>query len=267
MLRKRVLDGVLLRLVGKWLNAGVLDEGVLTYPESGSPQGGVISPMLANIFLHEVLDVWFEREVKPRLSGEAHLFRYADDAVLVFANEADARRVFEVLPKRFGRYGLALHPEKTRLVEFRRPARRPSSSDDDTTGTPGTFSLLGFTHYWGASRNDKWVIKRKTASERFSRALKRVVEWCREHRHDEVRTQWQALVRKLHGHYGYFGIMSNFRALMRFRYEVALAWRKWLSRRSREARLTWPQMARLLERYPLPPARLRAPLLPRAAKP
>jgi RNA-directed DNA polymerase len=267
VLRKRVLDGVLLRLVGKWLNAGVLDEGVLTYPESGSPQGGVISPMLANIFLHEVLDTWFERELEPSLSSEAHIFRYADDAVLVFASETDARRALEALEERFARYGLALHPEKTRLVEFRRPPRRPSSSDDGTANKPGTFDLLGFTHYWGASRNDKWVIKRKTASDRFRRALKRVVEWCREHRHDDVRMQWQGLVRKLRGHFGYFGVTSNLRALARFRYEVLLAWRKWLSRRSCEARLTWSQMARLLERFPLPPARLRAPLLPRAANP
>jgi hypothetical protein len=230
--------------------------------------GGVLSPMLSNIFLHEVLDVWFAREVKPRLLGEAHLVRYADDAVLVIANEADARRVLEVLPKRFGRYGLALHPEKTRLVEFRRPARRPSSSDDNSNGKPGTFDLLGFTHYWGASRNDKWVIKRKTASDRFRRSLKRVVEWCRQHRHDDIQTQWKALVRKLRGHYGYFGISSNYRAIARFRYEVLCAWRKWLSRRSWHAQLTWSRFARLLERFPLPPARLRAPLLlPRAVNP
>jgi len=199
ILRRRVLDGVLLRLVGKWLNAGVLEDGSLTHPESGTPQGGVISPLLANIFLHEVLDVWFDREVKPRLSGKAHLVRYADDAVLLFANEADARRVLDVLPKRFGKYGLTLHPDKTQLVEFRRPAQRPPSSDDDPSGGGETFDLLGFTHFWGLSRTGKWIVKRKTASDRFRRALKRVVQWCREHRHDEVRAQWQALVRKLRG--------------------------------------------------------------------
>src|SRR5208282_4523654 len=119
ILRHRVLDGVLLRLIGKWLNAGVLEDGGITYPDAGSPQGGVVSPIIANIYLHEVLDVWFDREVKPRLSGEAALVRYADDAVLLFANEQDARKVMAVLPKRFGKYGLTLHPEKTRLVEFR----------------------------------------------------------------------------------------------------------------------------------------------------
>jgi hypothetical protein len=256
-------------LVGKWLNAGVLDEGMLQYPESGSPQGGVISPILANILLHEVLDVWFDREVKPRLEGEAHLVRYADDAVLVFAKETDARRVLEVLPKRFGKYGLALHPEKTRLVAFQRPARRPESghSDDDPRTGPGTFDLLGFTHYWGVSRSSKWVIKRKTSADRFRRALKRVEDWCRGHLHDAVRTQWQALVQKLRGHFGYFGVSGNSDAISRFRHKVTQTWRKWLHRRSQRARMTWQRMGQLLERYPLPPARLlRLPPL-RAAKP
>jgi RNA-directed DNA polymerase len=266
-IRKRVHDGVLLRLVGKWLKAGVLDDGVLTYPESGSPQGGVISPMLANIFLHEVLDTWFEREVKPRLSGVAHLYRYADDAVLVFAQEADARRVFEVLPKRFGRYGLALHPEKTRLIEFRRPSLESPSSQGGVSRKPGTFDLLGFTHYWSVSRNGKWVIKRKTASDRFRRALKRVAEWCREHLHDAVRTQWQALVRKLRGHFGYFGLTANTPMLSRFRFKVVAIWRKWLDRRSRHAMMTWERMMRLLKRYPLPRPPHRAPLLPACSEP
>jgi RNA-directed DNA polymerase len=267
ILRHRVLDGVLLRLVGKWLNAGVLEDGGLMHPESGTPQGGVISPLLANIFLHEVLDVWFEQEVKPRLSGKAHLVRYADDGALLFANEADARRVLEVLPKRFGKYGLTLHPDKTRLVEFRRPDLRPLSSDDGQGGGGRTFNLLGFTHFWGKSRNRKWLVKRKTASDRFRRALKRVAQWCREHRHDAIRTQWQALVRKLRGHFGYFGITGNSEALKRFRFAVSDVWRKWLDRRSSRAKMTWERMTRLLKRYPLPPARVMHPLLPRAANP
>ena len=151
ILRRRVRDGVLLRLIGKWLNAGVLEDGAVSYPEVGTPQGGVISPLLANIFLHEVLDVWFELEVKPRLQGQAFLVRYADDFVVVFSHEEDARRVLDVLPKRFGKYGLTLHPDKTRLVEFRRPDR-PSSSEDRSDRRPGTFDLLGFTHFWGLSR-------------------------------------------------------------------------------------------------------------------
>jgi group II intron reverse transcriptase/maturase len=254
ILRHRVLDGVLLRLIGKWLNAGVLEDGGITYPESGSPQGGVISPMLANIYLHEVLDTWFEREVKPRLSGEVQLIRYVDDAVLLFAHEQDARKVMAVLPKRFGRYGLTLHPEKTRLVEFRRPDRLPPSGGSPQR--PGTFDLLGFTHFWSKSRKGKWVVKRRTAKDRFRRALKRIGDWCRKHRHDEVREQHKALARKLLGHYEYYGITGNSGALSRFLYEVTRVWRKWLDRRSQRAQMTWKRMALLLKRHPLPPPRL-----------
>src|SRR5262249_12843364 len=155
ILRQRVRDGVILRLIGKWLKAGVMEGLVLSHPEQGTPQGGVISPLLANIYLHEVLDEWFVREVKPRLSGHATLVRYADDFVFVFARKEDAERVLDVLPKRFGRYGLTLHPDKTRLVPFRRP-RRDEDGDDDG---PGSFDLLGFTHHWGLSRKGNWVMK------------------------------------------------------------------------------------------------------------
>jgi len=267
ILRRRVLDGVLLRLIGKWLRAGVLEDGSLRYPDAGSPQGGVVSPILANIYLHEVLDTWFDREVKPRLSGTSHLIRYADDAVLLFANEEDARRVLAVLPKRFEKYGLTLHPDKTRLIEFRRPDRRPPPSGGGGSERPGTFDLLGFTHYWGVSRAGRWVVKRKTARDRFRRALQRVGTWCREHRHDELRAQQKALAQKLRGHYEYYGITGNFDALGRFARGAIHVWRKWLDRRSQRARMIWERMHKLLERYPLPPARITHPLLPRAANP
>jgi RNA-directed DNA polymerase len=152
---QRVRDGAILRLIGKWLNAGVMEGAQLSYPEAGTPQGGVISPILANIYLHEVLDEWFVREVQPRLKGRSVLVRYADDFVFVFARKEDAERVLAVLPKRFGKYGLTLHPDKTRLVPFRRPDR-----DDGNDGGHGTFDLLGFTHHWGLSRNGKWVVKK-----------------------------------------------------------------------------------------------------------
>ena len=264
ILRRRVHDGVLMRLIGKWLNAGVLEDGSISYPETGSPQGGVISPLLANIFLHEVLDTWFERDVQPRMSGKARLFRYADDAVLLFANEEDACRVLDVLPKRFGRYGLSLHPEKTRLVEFRRPDRRPPRSG---TQRPGTFDLLGFTHFWGVSRSRKWIVKRKTAKDRFRRAIHRTAEWCRRHLHDPVKTQWQALSSKLRGHFGYYGITGNFQAIARYREQVCRVWQKWLNRRSQRVSMRWEQMQKLLKRYPLPVPRIRSPMLPRAANP
>jgi group II intron reverse transcriptase/maturase len=266
ILRRRVLDGVLLRLIGKWLNAGVLEDGGITYPDAGSPQGGVVSPIIANIYLHEVLDVWFDREVTPRLSGEAALVRYADDAVLFFANEQDARKVMAVLPKRFEKYGLTLHPEKTRLVEFRRPDKR-APPEVGPPRPPGTFDLLGFTHFWGKSRPGKWIVKRSTAKDRFRRALARVVAWCRWHRHDDVREQQLALASRLRGHYGYYGITGNSRALSRFWHEVTGVWRKWLNRRSQNAGMTWERMHRLLKRYPLPPPRIVHSAMARAANP
>ena len=142
-LQLRVRDGVLKRLIGKWLKAGVMEEGNVSYPEAGSPQGGVISPLLANVFLHYVLDMWFRQEVQPRLRGRAHLIRYADDFVILFTHEEDARRVMEVLPKRFGKYGLTLHPDKTRLVPFRRPSRKTNDAKGDDNGPAGHIRPVG----------------------------------------------------------------------------------------------------------------------------
>jgi RNA-directed DNA polymerase len=257
VVRRRVRDGVLLRLIGKWLNAGVLEGLELSYPGIGTPQGGVISPLLANVFLHDVVDTWFVRDVLPRLSGRAQLVRYADDMIFAFEREDDARRVFEVLPKRFGKYGLALHPEKTRMVRFTRPLwRRPEERDDHDVARPDTFDFLGFTHYWGQSRAGANVVKRRTAKDRFNRALRRIKEWCREHRHDRLRAQQQGLAQKLRGHYAYFGITANYAALQRLLHEVTRTWRKWLSTRSRDGRLSWRRMATILERFPLPVPRI-----------
>lgn len=251
ILRQRVRDGVVLRLIGKWLKAGVLEAGCVQRPETGSPQGGVISPLLANIYLHEVLDTWFERTVKPRLKGRASLIRYADDAVMLFTCEDDARRVLEVLPLRFGKYGLTLHPEKTRLVEFRPPRGGRGTGRGGPAGR-GTFDLLGFTHFWCTSRKGFWVIRRRTARDRFTRALRALAEWCRVHRHWPLREQWQMLVWKLRGHYAYYGIVGNSQALSRFRYEVIRVWRKWLQRRSRKGRIPWTRWGLLERIYPLP---------------
>jgi RNA-directed DNA polymerase len=259
IVRKRVRDGVLLRLIGKWLNAGVMEEGAIEYPDAGTPQGGVISPLLANIYLHEVLDEWFVRQVVLRLAGRATLVRYADDFVIIFAYERDARRVLDVLPKRLAKYGLTLHPEKTRLINFERPDRRTPASPDsgNACARPGTFDLLGFTHYWAMSRRGYWVVKQKTAAGRFRRTLKRIAEWCRQYRHEPVRDQWVALKRKLAGHFAYFGITGNSYALSNFRFQVIAVWWKWLSRRSQRAPLSWAKMLRLLACYPLPEPRIR----------
>lgn len=253
-LDRRVRDGVLRRVLHKWLKAGVLEEGVVRHPETGTPQGGVISPLLANIYLHEVLDTWFAREVQPRLAGRSFLVRYADDFVLVFEQEGDARRVMDVLPKRLGKYGLRVHPEKTRIVPFTRPPRDGTRAAQ-TTPRPDSFDFLGFTHHWAKSRRGHWVVKQKTAKSRLTRAVKRVRAWCRDNRHRPLPEQHATLSQKLRGHFNYYGITGNSEALSRYHLEVRRAWRYWLSHRSQRARLTWETFRRILVRYPLPPAR------------
>jgi RNA-directed DNA polymerase len=252
LLRQRVRDGVLLRLIDKWLKAGVLEEGELTYPEAGTPQGGVISPLLANVYLHYVLDVWFEQDVKPRLKGRAFLVRYADDFVMGFACEADARRVLDVLPQRFGKYGLTIHPDKTRLVPFRRPTGRPAAPGSEAEPPSGSFDFLGFTHFWSRSQKGNWVVKRKTADSRFHRALTKIAEWCRLNRHRPIREQHQILSQKLRGHYQYYGVIGNHGSLQRFHYEVVHLWRKWLSRRKRRGQLSWSRFLGCLRIFVLP---------------
>jgi group II intron reverse transcriptase/maturase len=253
-LDRRIRDGVLRRAIDKWLKAGVMEDGVVERAEAGSPQGGVISPLLANIYLHEVLDVWFERMVKPVLRGRAFMVRYADDAVLAFAREDDARRVLEALPKRLAKFGLRLNAAKTRLVPFERPPKWPP--EGPTGAGPGSFNFLGFTHYWAKSRQGNNVVKRKTAKERLRRAIHRASEWCQRHRHLPVRAQWRSLVKKLQGHYAYYGITGNARSLTLLYRNVRKLWRKWLDRRSQRARVSWARYARLLERYPLPQPRI-----------
>jgi group II intron reverse transcriptase/maturase len=266
LLRQRVRDGVLLRLIDKWLQAGVLEDGNVSYPEAGTPQGGVISPLLSNVYLHYVLDVWFEQVVKPRLKGRAFLVRYADDFVMGFACEEDARRVLDVLPKRFGKYGLTIHPDKTRLVPFRRPGRGHLRPGLEAEPQPGSFDFLGFTHYWSRSKKGPWVVKRKTAGSRFHRAVKRIGEWFRLNRHLPLLEQIQTFALKLKGHYLYYGgVMGNLRCLQRFRYEAVRLWQKWLSRRKRRGQFSWERMNRLLKaiRLPQPPSWVS----PRAASP
>jgi len=253
LLRQRVRDGVLLRLIDKWLKAGVLEDGNVSYPEAGTPQGGVISPLLSNVYLHYVLDVWFEQEVKPRLKGRAFLVRYADDFVMGFACEEDARRVLDVLPKRLGKYGLTIHPEKTRLVPFVRPSRHPSRPEQEEVSPPGSFDFLGFTHYWSVSKKGNWVVKRKTAGSRFHRAVKKIGEWFRVNRHLPMSEQIQTFAQKLRGHYAYYGgVMGNLRCLQRFRHEAVRLWQKGLSRRKRRGQFSWERMNRLLKAIQLP---------------
>jgi len=248
MYKKRVGDGVINRVLGKWLKAGILEDGAIRYPTEGTPQGGVISPLLSNIYLHEVLDVWFEQQVRPRLGGKAEIVRFADDFVIVFSQQRDAHRVSEVLPKRFGRYGLSIQEQKTRLVNFSRPGGKRRKAVN--------FDFVGFRHFWGKSRKGNWVVQRKTASKKLRQSVRRVHLWCKRNRHMPVKEQWRALCRKVHGHYGYYGITFNGHSLRGFYEQVKRSWRKWLDRRSRDKHMPWERFNRLLERYPLPRPRI-----------
>jgi group II intron reverse transcriptase/maturase len=247
IIQKRVNDGGVLRLIGKWLHAGVMEGEKTTYPDRGTPQGGVISPMLSNIFLHEVLDEWYVSEVKPRMQGRSFLIRWADDFIMGFECETDARRVMEVLPKRFERYKLELHPEKTALIPFGRPR-------NDTEGrSRGTFDFLGFTFHWCKSRQGYWVIKKKTARKRLSRFMKQLWQWCKAHRHEDVSEQHVTLTAKLRGFYQYFGVRGNYKALEVAYEHAERAWRRWLSRRSSKGKVLFEN---LRNAYPLPMPRI-----------
>jgi group II intron reverse transcriptase/maturase len=250
ILDQRMRDGVVRRLIGKWLKAGVWEEGQRHEVETGSPQGGVISPLLSNIYLHEALDKWFETVVKARMKGRAYLIRFADDFVMVFEKEEDARRVHQVLPHRLARYGLTLHADKTRLMHF---GRCRQGGGDPEKGD-SSFDFLGFTHFWGKSQKGKPVVQRKTANKRFRRGLKAIAAWCRGHLHDPVVEQHRLLCVKLRGHYSYYGITGNYRSLHRFKKETERIWRKWLNRRSLKRAMPWERFARLLQFLPLPAA-------------
>ena len=248
MLRQRVNDGVITRLIGKWLNAGVREKRQLSYPEAGSPQGGVISPLLSNIYLHHVMDVWFETEVKPRMTGKVFMVRFAEDILVGFSDKQDALRVMRVLPERFGKFGLTVHPEKTRLVPFNRPRKEDLKPDEEC----GTFDFLGFTHYWGRSIKGNWVVKRKTISKRLSSKIQGIGKWCRDNRHLPIRDQHKTLCVKLQGHYQYYGINGNSKCLSAFRHAVKRLWHKWLNRRTRKGKRNWDSFDYFLKHFPLP---------------
>jgi len=250
ILQRRVNDGAILRLIGMWLHVGVLEEGKVVRSELGTPQGGVISPILANIFLHTVLDEWFETTVRPRMGGNCFLVRFADDFVMGLAIKGDAERVFRVLPRRFERYGLKIHPEKSRLVQFSRPLGRQGKG-------PGTFAFLGFDHYWGKTLNGGWTLKRKTQGKRLRRFLSGIHEWCRKNRHLNIVEQYQTLKSKLRGHYQYYGVRGNFKMLEVAFEHTERVWKRWLSRRSSKHRMNWERwMVRWQAICPLPKPRI-----------
>jgi len=250
LLQQKVRDGTVLVWIRNWLKAGVQRDGELMHRDAGTPQGGVISPLLSNIYLHYVLDQWYEAEVRPRLRGQSRLIRYADDFAVIFEQEVDARRVMDVLPKRFGRYGLTLHPEKTRLVPFHQPRPPGWRGRDPGRPEPESFDLLGFTHTWSRTARGTWWVKQKTAKSRLTRSLSAIRDWCRKHRHDPIRDQQATLSSKLRGHYQYYGNPGNLDALWRFSREVFNVWFKWLCRRSQKRNLD--RLYKAMSARPLP---------------
>ena len=255
MLRLRIADESFLRLVGKCLHVGVLDGNEYSEPDEGTVQGSTLSPMLGNIYLHYVLDLWLEQEVRPRLRGNAQLIRYCDDFVIGFEREEDARRVMVVLGKRFERYGLRLHPDKTRMFQFARPRGWEKGGKQ-----PTTFDFLGFTLYWRRGWKGHWALGMKTRKARQRRAITSIEDWCRRHRHWPVKAQYATLTRKLNGHYNYFGISGNSRCITVLHERARYIWRKWLRRRSQRTRMTWERYVEFLKTYPLPKPTVRVTL-------
>lgn len=250
ILQKRVKDGAILRLIGMWVHVGVLEAGQVVSSEEGVPQGAPISPVLANIFLHTVLDEWFQTQVRPRMGRNCFLVRYADDFVMGFRLKGDAERVYQVLPKRFERFGLSIHPDKSRMVQFSRPYWKQGKG-------PGSFAFLGFTHYWAKTLSGGWTVKRKTQGKRLSRFLSGMAEWCKANRHEPIREQHQTLSAKLRGHYQYYGLRGNFK-MLEVAYEHTLAvWRRGLARRNSKDRMSWQKFAaRVEEIFDLPKPRI-----------
>jgi group II intron reverse transcriptase/maturase len=252
MLQRRIADRAVLRLISKCLHAGVLDGEEYTEPSEGTVQGSSLSPMLGNVYLHDALDVWFAEEVKPNLNGPACLIRYADDFIMGFAREDDARATMEKLTEQLAAYGLTLHPDKTRVLPFARPSR-----DQPGGKGPGTFDFLGFTVYWRKTRGGRWGLGYRTRKARFQRAVAALTEHCRRHRHEPVKEQHAALCRRIRGHFNYFGVNSNGPSLCRLLWHAERAWLKWLRRRSQRSRLTWERYRKMLKRFPLPAPTIR----------
>ena len=244
----RVKDRSILRWLRCWWRAGVLEAGRVAPSETGTPQGGGISPLLANIYLHYVLDLWAERRMRQVLRGEMVLVRYADEVVVGFQYRDDAESFQGALADRLAQFGLELNAAKTRLLEFGRFAVERAAR---RRGKPETFDFLGFTHLCSRTRRGRFQVRRKTSRKRLRRVLTATGRWCKQHRHVPVRDQWAILCGKLRGHYQYYGVAGNRNALQVVYERVVRAWRQWLNRRSQRARMNWRKFTALLRRYPL----------------
>ena len=242
MLAERIDDKALLRLIEKWLKAGVLDtDGKVIRPETGTPQGGIISPILANVYLHYVLDVWFEKVVKRHCKGKSCIIRFADDYVCAFENQSDAQRVYEVMGKRLGKFGLELSAEKTRVISF---------SPNEKSGK-NSFDFLGFEFRWGKDLKGKAHVKRRTARKKLRNSMKRFNEWCKENRHLRLPELFSRLNAKLRGHYNYFGVIGNYLSLEQFYYHVQKMLFKYLNRRGQRRSYNWEGFNQLIEQFQL----------------
>jgi RNA-directed DNA polymerase len=250
VIKKRVNDGGLLRLIEKRLKAGVIDQGKVEHDDIGTPQGSVVSPMLSNIFLHHVVDGWFEKEMKPLLTGRSSIVRFADDIRITCAKEEDARMVLAKLKERLAEYKLTINEQKTKLVCFIKPTAGQES------GESSTVDFLGFTQYWGKTRAGGWTIKRRTLGTRLRRAKKRIWQWSKEHFHATLSEQHQVLSAKLRGHYNYYGVRCNFEQLQSLYDFTVKTWMRWLKRRSSKHGLNWEKFKALLKMFPLPTPRI-----------
>lgn len=238
-LDRRIKDGVIRKMIDKWLKAGILESGQVEYPKEGTPQGGTVSPILSNIYLHYVLEEWFKTDIQPLLKGGSAIIRFADDFLIGFTDKEDAIRVMKVLPKRLAKYGLTLHPEKTKLIEL----------DGKQEQGETTFDFLGFTHYMGKSRKGKRILKRKTSRKKLRLALVKMNEWIRDNRHKPIVEIITALNVKLRGHYNYYGITFNNRQLYAYQDKVKRMLHKWLNRRGGKRTWTWEKFSLLIRKW------------------
>jgi RNA-directed DNA polymerase len=250
----RIGDGRLVRLLMKWMHAGVMEEGELREVEEGTPQGGIISPLLANIYLHYAFDLWVCQWRKKQASGEVYVVRYCDDFVMGFQLEQDVRAMREALSVRLARFGLELHPDKTRVLQFGRSARERRERQGQ--GKPETFDFLGFTHIVGTTRRGEFQLYRRTSRKKRQAKLARLKEECRRRRHEPVVQQHRWLCSVLHGHYRYYAVPTNYRALASFRWAVAEIWHRSLQQRSQRGRWTADKWRAFEQRFRLPPPRI-----------